>query len=112
MTPHGFHLVTAFVGGAALAGAHLFFLHRSVRTLVSGRKPGLRLLIQPIARISMVCTGLWVLGRGDGSAILAALLGFVVGRTIALSWFHRRVHRRLLPRSADVGLDGSSKAGS
>jgi len=106
MTTHAFHLIAALLGGAALAGVHLFVLQRSVRTLVSGRKPGLRLLIEPIARILMVCAGVWLLGRGDGSAMLAALLGFVVGRTIVLVF----VHERPPTRPADLGSPGSTQA--
>lgn len=108
MTAQPFHLMAALLGGAALAGVHLFVLQRSVRILVSGREPGLRLLIEPIARILMVCTGIWVLGRGDGSAMLAALLGFVAGRTIVLAW----VRRRAPARPPALGPSGSSQAES
>ncbi len=77
-------LSAAVVGGAALAGVMFGGLWWTLRRLPAARHPALLAVASFFCRLGIVAAGFVVVMAGDWHRGLAALLGFLIGRTILL----------------------------
>lgn len=86
-------LLVPVLGGALLALLYLGALWASLVWLPAGARAPLWLLAGGAARLALVVAGFWLVSGGQGPALVAALLGFVVARTLGVGLARPRIGR-------------------
>lgn len=80
-------LASGLVVGMLLAATYLWLLTRSVRSLARARHPARRLLLGSLIRLLMVGAVFGgMLHVGNVPQALAAVVGFVMVRTVVVRW--------------------------
>ena len=83
-------LLSAIVGGL-LAALYVTALWWSLRGLSRASSPALWILTTAGARLILVVAGFWVLTRGQPLSLAAAVVGFIVARTLLVGSAKRRL---------------------
>jgi len=87
-----------FIAGALLAATYLGGLWLTVRQMQSHSHPALLFLTSMVVRTGLtVAVFYFILGEGRWHALLAALAGFLVFRSLALMWVRRRLPKTNSP---------------
>ena len=79
-------LLTGLAAGAVLGALYLGLLRRATARLPGSGAPGLAMLGGAVLRIALVVGGLWLVGAGAPTRLLAGLAGFVVVRQLAIQY--------------------------
>lgn len=77
-------LVLACLSGIAIGGMFFGGLWWTVRYGLPSRHPALWILSSAVLRTGFALAGLYVVGRNDWRKMLAALVGFILARTIVM----------------------------
>jgi len=79
-------LILALALAAGLLLGAIFFggLWWTVCKGVSSKHPALWFLVSMLLRMSLILTGLYIVGRGDWQRLVACLLGFIIARFIVM----------------------------
>jgi F1F0 ATPase subunit 2 len=77
-------MALAVVAGGLLGAVFFWGLWWTVRKGVSSSRPALCFLGSVLARMSIVLTGFYLLGRDDWRRLVAGLLGFIVARFLVI----------------------------
>ena len=77
-------LVLALVAGLLLGAMFFGGLWWTVRKGISSKSPALWFLGSLLLRMSIVLTGLYLVGRSDWRRLVVCLLGFIIARIIVV----------------------------
>lgn len=78
---HVFSVVVAFAGGLVLGLVYLTLLRTGIRFILYDQRAGLGAALT-VARLFLTGAGLWVAVQFGATALLGALAGFTVTRTL------------------------------
>ena len=96
-------LALALGAGLGIGAACFWGLWWTVRRLPHSRRPALLLLASSFARILVAVGLLWLVTQGQWQRLIAALVGFIVARTV--------MSRIYGPQAAPVPPDGDEGGG-
>jgi F1F0 ATPase subunit 2 len=77
-------LIPAAAAGLVLGAIFFGGLWWTVRQAVGARSPGLWFIASQLLRMSIVLTGLWLIGPGNWQRLMACLIGMIVARLIVV----------------------------
>jgi F1F0 ATPase subunit 2 len=88
-------LGTSFAAGALLALIYLWSLRATVEALPAALRPARRIAGSLLVRLLAVCAAFYTLARvGGAPAMLTALLGFALVRTVVVSRIRQGLDHR------------------